>query len=36
MAMVEDLMVTKDGREMKVSFRAVTNEGETIDSEVIA
>lgn len=35
-AMVEDLMVTKDGREMKVSFRAVTNEGETIDSEVIA
>lgn len=32
--MVEDLMAVKDGREMQVSFRAVTTAGETLDSEV--
>lgn len=33
--MVEDLTVTKDGRDMHVSFRAVTAAGDTLESEVM-
>ena len=34
-SMVEEIKAKKENRELRVTFRAVTKEGETIESEVI-
>ena len=33
--MVEEIKAKKENRELRVTFRAVTKEGETIESEVV-